>query len=369
MWKIINSYDWELIRKEFSWIRDMQAVPQDPIYHAEGDVEIHTRMVLEALLALDEYQALNEQEQHILAASALLHDVEKRSTTVLEENGRITSRNHAKKGEYTARSILYRSIKTPFHIREQVAKLVRYHGLPLWAMEKPKPSKSVIRASLEVNTAHVALLAKADVLGRICNDQEELLYRIDLFKELCKENDCYGKPKPFMDDHTKFFYFEKEDLSPDFQAFDDTKFDVTLMVAIPGSGKDTYIGKYLKDLPMVSLDDFRRKWKIKPTDKSGTGKVVQAAKEAAKEHMRKQQSFVWNATNLTRELRKVLVRFFRTYGAKVKIIYIEVDYHTLLNQNKNRQHAVPETVIERMINKLEVPAAWEAHEVLFFTKT
>ena len=64
------------------------------------------------------------------------------------------------------------------------------------------------------------------------------------------------------------------------------------MTAVPGSGKDTYIKKQLKDLPMISLDDFRRKWKIKPTDKSGTGKVVQAAKEAAKVHMRKQESFV-----------------------------------------------------------------------------
>ena len=365
MWKISNSYEWESLKKEFEWIQDMEGVPQDAIYHAEGDVEIHTRMVLDALCSLEEFHALPEQDQHILIASALLHDVEKRSTTVVEADGRITSKGHAKKGERTARAILYKAVKTPFTLREQVCKLVRYHGLPLWAMEKVNPSKSVIRASLEVNTQHVALLAKADVLGRICEDQEELLYRIELFKELCKENDCYGKPRAFCDNFSKYFYFDKEDVLPDFQAFNDSKFEVIMTVAVPGSGKDTYIRQQLKDIPMVSLDDFRRKWKIKPTDKSGTGKVVQAVKEAAKVYMRKKESFVWNATNTTRELRKVLVQFFRTYGATVKMVYVEVPYKTLLKQNKDREYIVPEAVLERMIQKLEVPAAWEAHELVY----
>ena len=364
MWKIIETYhNWEHIKNQFNWIQDMEGVPQDAIYHAEGDVETHTHMVLKALLSLPEFTALPEQEQHILAAAALLHDVEKRSTTVIESDGRITSRGHSKKGEFTARNILYKEIKAPFEIREQVAKLVRYHGLPLWAMEKYNPNKAVIKASLEVNTKLLSILAKADVLGRVCQDQADLLYRIELFIELCKENKCFGMARKFSDNFSKLFYFEKEESFPDYQAFNDSNFEVILMSAIPGTGKDTYINKHLKDLPMVSLDDYRRKWNIKPTDKSGTGKVVQAAKEEAKTYMRKQQSFVWNATNLTRELRKVLVQFFRTYNATVKIVYLEVPYKRLLSQNRDRAYAVPEHVIERMIRKLEVPAQWEAHHV------
>ena len=57
-------------------------------------------MVCEALLQLPEFQALGEQEQHILFAAAMLHDVEKRSTTKRESQGgkeRIVSPNHAKK--------------------------------------------------------------------------------------------------------------------------------------------------------------------------------------------------------------------------------------------------------------------------------
>ena len=73
--------DWQALEHRFSWFADMKNVPQDPEWHAEGDVFVHTKMVCEALLQLPEFQALSEQEQHILFTAAMLHDVEKRSTT------------------------------------------------------------------------------------------------------------------------------------------------------------------------------------------------------------------------------------------------------------------------------------------------
>ncbi|MFK7925161.1 MAG: HD domain-containing protein [Bacteroidia bacterium] len=167
--------DWDALEAQFSWLRDMHAVPQDPIWHAEGDVFVHTKMVAEALLNLPEYKSLDLQSQHILLVAALLHDVEKRSTTRTEQiDGveRIVSPRHALKGEYTARSILYQDLVAPFEIREQICKLVRLHGLPLWAIEKPHPAKEVIKATLMVTTQQLALLAKSDILGPISADQE-----------------------------------------------------------------------------------------------------------------------------------------------------------------------------------------------------
>ncbi|MEO1053121.1 MAG: AAA family ATPase [Bacteroidota bacterium] len=363
MWKIIDNYNWDNIRSKFDWVRDMADVPQNPVYHAEGNVEIHTRMVLEALLSLPEYQALSEQKQHILAASALLHDVEKRSTTVRQPDGRLTSHGHAKKGEFTARRLLYQQIPTPFIIRETVAKLVRYHGLPLWALDKPNPQKAVIQASLEVDTYMLAILAKADVMGRICQDADDLFYRIELFKSLCEENDCLGKPKQFKSPVARWHYFNKEEASPDYDVFDDTKFEVVVMSALPGSGKDTYLQQHLSDWPVVSPDQIRRAMRIKPTDKSGNGKVIQQAKEEARVLMRKQQSFVWNATNITKQMRSQLVDSFRAYGAYVKVIYVEVPYPELVKQNGNREHIVPIDVMQKMVGKLEVPSPVEAHEV------
>lgn len=365
MWRIINTTDWETIHQTFDWIRDMEGVPQSPIHHAEGDVAIHTKMVMEALLNLEEYQQLTEQDQHILFATALLHDVEKRSCTKTELDGCITSKGHAKKGEYTARTILYRDIKTPFEIREAVAKLVRYHGLPLWIFEKSNPQKALLKASLEVNLKHLAIFAKADVLGRICADQQELLYKISLFEAFCQEQNCFGQPYPFKTDLARFTYFQKENSSPDYVPFEREECEVIMLCGLPGTGKDTFIEKQYKDWEVVSLDTIRRAHKISPKNAKANGKVIQLAKELMKTYLRKQQSFIFNATNIKEQLRGQWIDLFTTYGAKVKIIYLEVPYTQMMQQNRNREHVVPSKVMERMLGKLEMPSMAEVHEVVF----
>ena len=369
MWRLTDKTDWNEIRNEFDWIRDMAGVPQDKLYHEEGDVEIHTRMVMEALLDLSEYKVLNEQDKAILFASALLHDVEKRSTTVHEPGGRITSRGHSKKGELTARRMLYMQHAAPFAMREEIAKLVRHHQLPLWAITKDDPAKAVIRASLEVNTEHLAILAKADVLGRIARDRQEMLDRIELFIELCKENDCYGKPRSFANGLARFHYLNREESSPDYVPFDDTKFEAVLLSALPGTGKDMHILDHYRDWRIVSPDGLRREMKVDPRDEKGNGRVIQAAKEKAKEFMRRRTSFVWNATNFTVQMRAQLIDLFTSYGGKVKIVYLEVPYTTLVKQNREREFALPQKAIDRMITRLEVPTLVEAHEVEFIVSS
>ncbi|GAB2564677.1 AAA family ATPase [Spirosoma areae] len=364
-WQLTNQTEWPHLLTQFRWVRHMVGVPQDPAYHAEGDVATHTRLVLDALLTLPGFNVLSSDVQAILWAAALLHDVEKRSTTVREDDGRITSKGHARKGERTSRLLLYDVVPTPFLTREAVAKLVRYHGLPLWALEKENPRKTLLQASLEVNTAWLAILARADVLGRICTDQADLLYRIDLFEEFCREQDCFGKPYPFASNLTRFQYFRRDDLAPDYALFDETETEVVLMSGLPGVGKDHYILRHYQDWPVVSLDGIRRHLGIDPTDRSGTGRVVQAAKEQARIYMRKRQPFVWNATNITQNMRAQLIDLFVTYRARVTLVYVEVPNERRADQNANRKHPVPEPVISRMLEKWEIPALWEAHEVIF----
>jgi predicted kinase len=366
MWTLTKDKKWEQLKK-FSWVNDMNGVPQSPVYHAEGDVAIHTQMVLGALENLPEFKALNEQEPEIVWTAALMHDIEKRSTTVTDENGNIVSPGHAKKGAVTTRQILYRDFAVPFEIREQVVGLVRYHGLPLCVFEKPNPVQALLKASLEVNIDLLTMLAKADVLGRICNDKEELLYKIDLFKELAIEYDCWDKPKHFASNISKFQYFRKEDRHPDFESFDDTKTDVIIMSGIAGSGKDFYILKNYSSLPIVSLDDMRRKLKINYGDTKGNGQVIQAAKEQAKEYLRKAVPFVWNATNITLQMRELLIDVVEPYKPRIKIVYVETSYAKLVNQNKDREFMIPQHAVEKMIDKLEVPKLWEAMEVLYVT--
>jgi predicted kinase len=79
--------------------------------------------------------------------------------------------------------------------------------------------------------------------------------------------------------------------------------------------------------------------------------------------MRAEKSFVWNATNLSRQLRSSLINLFSAYQARIRIIYLEVSWEELLRRNHSRAANVPEAVIERMRDRLEVPDLTEAHQV------
>ena len=98
-WKLIEDKSWCSLEQQFEWVREMNVVPQDTRHHAEGSVAEHTRMVLEALQQSSAYHTLPTLEKEIIWTSALLHDVEKRSTSVDEGEGRVSAKGHARKGE------------------------------------------------------------------------------------------------------------------------------------------------------------------------------------------------------------------------------------------------------------------------------
>jgi hypothetical protein len=61
--------DWSVLDERFPWVRNLAGCPQDPVYHAEGDVWIHTRMVCEALAGIPAWRSLPEQERQTLFAA------------------------------------------------------------------------------------------------------------------------------------------------------------------------------------------------------------------------------------------------------------------------------------------------------------
>lgn len=205
--------DWLALIEQFEWLRSLSNCPQDPIYHAEGDVLTHTKLVCEALVSLSAWQQLPPVERSLLFAAALLHDVAKpQATQEVEE--RINSKGHVRQGARLARCIL-RDLDAPFQVRPE-------------------------------------------------QDQ---------------------------------------------------------------------------------------------------GAVIYKAKQLAKEMLRSQTSFVWNATNISQQLRAGLIDLFAAYRARTQIVYLEVPWQTLLQQNRQRPQPVPEIAIARLFERLEVPSLVEAHQV------
>jgi len=249
----------------------------------------------------------------------------------------------------------------PFTSREYVARLVRFHGLPLQFLDKPSPERAVFEASQSVRMEHLALLAEADVRGRICSDQQELLVRVELFREFCQELECYEQPRQFASAHSRFVYFHSERGDPNYAAYDDTRFEVVLMVGVPGVGKDTWVRKHPGGLPMISLDEIRKELKVAPDENQG--KVVQLARERARELLRQQTPFVWNATNIMRLRRQELVNMVVAYGGRVRIVYLDAPFEEIMQRNRQRQDCVPDKVINDFMYRMEVPDLTEAQVV------
>lgn len=343
----------------------LAACPQDAVYHAEGDVWTHTRMVVEALLADPAYRAFDDEARLALRLAAWFHDVAKPATTVFEwdatENReRVRQPGHARLGARRAWAALWRA-GLPRPLRERVHWLVAWHQKPfhLWSatdMERQAITFAAVGVWRELLT-----LVRADNRGRVAPNRAETEERLDLLELWLDEQGLLDGPYPFANAESRVRYFERPNRDPRFAAPEPTGSRVILLSGLPGAGKDTHVARACAGLPVVSLDRLRADLDVDPDEPQG--RIVQAAHEAARVHLRRREPFVWNATNLTRQLRAKVIGLCLDYGAHVTIHALDRPEPTILRQNRNRPTAVPEAVIHRLAEKWEPPCAWEAHAV------
>jgi putative nucleotidyltransferase with HDIG domain len=352
--------DFDIVKKNTGYFERMSETPQDPIHHQEGDVYTHTEMVLNALINLPEFQELPENEQQLLIYTALFHDVCKPHTFQKDANGRISHPRHARKGADLTRQLLDES-GYAFDFWQKVYYLIFFHGYPFRIFDKSNPLKDAIRMSLLADNKLLYIFAKADLLGRICDDHDGMLYNLELFKVLCEENNIFGKPKVFASDYDRFYYFHKDDSYPDTELFHEYDFEIYLMCGLPASGKDSYLKKHLTSLPQIHLDAIREELDIKPTDNQGI--IIQESRERSKELCRKKQSFVWNATNITTQVRATLIDIWLPYNPKINIVFLHKPFLQLLKDNASRDGnaRLPDGKLHNMFQRLEIPSLIECH--------
>ena len=363
-----TGFSLEQLAEEYPDIYMLDNIPQNKEYHAEGDVLTHTKLVCQNLMELPEWRELGEKEQELLFLAAVFHDIGKAFCTKFQD-GKWTSPKHTLIGEKKFRGIVYRNIENyglTWEEREYIAKLIRYHGTPVWAWAKRRPEFDLLKASESISMKLLYILSKADAKGRIGSGREKMLEHVELFAEYTKELGIWEKSYTFADAYTKYQYFHKDNVWQGAALYNDTTFDVILMSGLPLAGKDTWIETHPFQIPVISLDKIRQELKISPSKKSD--KVVQAAMEQAKKYLRKKEAFIWNATNIVQETRQKLIQLFSGYGARVHVIYLEVPYKELQVRNQIRERYIPEKVLEEMIEKLEIPVPWESYSVRIRSK-
>ncbi len=353
---------------------EMRSTPQDPVYHGEGDVLTHTLMVCNELIRMESFQQRTTREKTELFLAALLHDIGKVKTTCLE-SGTWVSPHHSSVGSRIVREFLWRGQSfcgTPerTQFRETVCALIRHHMRPVWLLNGNDPVRKVRKIASagelipDFTWDLLCVLAEADVRGRIASDRDEGISRIRLSRIMAEEAECLTGPYAFPDPFTRHAYLSGRDVVPGTALFDDTWGEVLMLSGLPGTGKDRWIAENVPDLAMISLDEIRSELRVRPKDDQG--EVVQTARNRAREYLRRRQPFIWNATNLSPEIRKMQVSLFKQYGASVRIIYLERDWELRRFGNTSRKDAVPEQAVERLLSKTVPPMPEEAHRVEWY---
>lgn len=381
-WKMIEALvprkgeapNFDACLKAFPQLEMAKTTPQSPVHHGEGDVWTHTMMVILALLAMPEYQALTRDEQVVVFLAALLHDISKYSTTVIDpDTGKISQPGHSKKGAIDARIALW-DAEAPFAPREAICRLIAVHQVPFFATgeegpdvdeaeQRRKAEFTVRLLSCQLSIKLLAMLAEADMRGRISPDQAKVLARIQKFRDVAHDEDCYDKPRHFADAHTRLAYFKGANVHPDYPLYQNPGSKVIVMCGLPASGKNTWVEKNYPGLPVISFDDAREELGLKHG--KNEGKVAHLAVDRAKELLRAKKPFIWNATNLTLQLRtKTLDQLF-AYNAEVELVYLEKPRAELLRRNTKRDTSLTNKTLQAMLFKWELPVPTEAHSVTY----
>ena len=169
------------------WFPEVKAlidIPQNSKFHSEGDVWIHTMMVL------DEAAKLRDRvsNPYWFMLSALTHDFGKAICTE-EIDGVLHANLHEIKGLPLAEAFL-RRITTETRLIEYVLNLVEYHMKPNTVAGAKSAKKVTTRMfDLSVDPEGLICIALADDRGRIsqvpATSLEAFLYeRLDIFQEL-----------------------------------------------------------------------------------------------------------------------------------------------------------------------------------------
>src|SRR5579875_399829 len=194
---------YEIFFDIFPELRLLADTPQDAYYHAEGDVWTHTKMVCDELIKLPAYQSASDDEKFIMFYSCLLHDIAKPACTKHEDDGKITSKGHSKRGATDTRIALWRK-EVPFELREAIVNIIGSHQVPFFAFDqKPKagsqypvrtPEFLAHELSWQLPLHLLISVAKADMLGRHFVEKQKCMDDIELFEQLALEESClYGK--------------------------------------------------------------------------------------------------------------------------------------------------------------------------------
>ena len=160
--------DLGVIERLFPELDALVGCPQEPEWHPEGDVWVHTLLVIDqARLLIDD---LPYPQQVVVMLGAVCHDLGKPPTTAFID-GRIRSLNHEEEGVAPATALLDRlNVQSlqGYDVRREVLGIVAHHLKPgMFQKAQPPVSDGAFRRlAQKVDLDLLARVARADCEGR-----------------------------------------------------------------------------------------------------------------------------------------------------------------------------------------------------------
>ena len=160
--------DLGVVARLFPELQALAGCPQEPDWHPEGDVWVHTLQVIDqARTRIDD---LSRPEQIAIMLGAVCHDFGKPATTAVID-GRIRSMDHEEQGVAPALAFLDRiNVHSlgGYDVRRQVVGMTAQHLKPgMWYKVRDQVGDGAFRRlAQKVDLELLARLAKSDCLGR-----------------------------------------------------------------------------------------------------------------------------------------------------------------------------------------------------------
>lgn len=177
--KKLNEYSKtdEFKQSVFHMLNRMKSTEQSKQHHPEGNVWIHTMMVVDEAAKLRD----KSKDQRVFMWSAMLHDIGKPEVTRVRK-GKITAYNHDKVGAVATKEILSKACKDLTFI-ERVSAMVRWH-MQILFIAKNMAFADIAAMKNEVDVEEVALLGMCDRLGRLGVKREDVMRDISKFQQM-----------------------------------------------------------------------------------------------------------------------------------------------------------------------------------------
>lgn len=374
--------------KDYPLLKELEHTKQDSRWHAEGNVAVHTELVIEAVKDIvGNTPSLSESDTKVLLWAAVLHDYAKPITTKEREiDGAI--RLVSPKHEQLGASLLFTRPK-PSELNDkewlQVIKLICFHQQAKLLVVRNKGYGEYVKLFKEVKSLELLYyLALADLVGRECEDKQEQIDLLDLFKLEYTDYGLTGYYDELVSNSIEQFkkthsdkaervalmgikelgtgriFMLEEALSKPY-GYEDLPV-VNITVGIAGSGKSTYVDS--TQLPVVSMDQIRSTLDDINTQKVND-RVTRMALDQLRVHLRAKEEVIWDATNYRIDFRNKVTQLAYQYGAFVRFIVFIKDENQLQIDNASRVKEVPRAVISKQCEKFEIPTESEAHEVIW----